>query len=60
LTDKQIEALNLVDKMCASETFCLSMELKPGDLEIEPEDVKDRTLIRTVLQHDVVSMADFK
>jgi hypothetical protein len=34
LTDKQIEALNLVDKMCASETFCLSMELKPGDLEI--------------------------
>ena len=34
LSKKQIEALNLVDEMCASEKFCLSMELKPGDLEI--------------------------
>jgi hypothetical protein len=34
LTEKQIEALNLVDEMCASEKFCLSMELQPGDLEI--------------------------
>ena len=42
------------------EDLILLRHPKPGDLEIEPEDVKDRTLIRTVLQHEVVSMADFK
>ena len=34
LTNKQIEALNLVDTLCANESFCLSMQLNPGDLEI--------------------------
>jgi|TARA_B110000208_G_scaffold185410_1_gene240536 alpha-ketoglutarate-dependent taurine dioxygenase len=34
LTEKQKEALDLIDKLCSSEKFCLSMQLKPGDLEI--------------------------
>ena len=34
LTDQQIEALDLVDQYCRSEKFCLSLHLKPGDLEI--------------------------
>ena len=34
LTLKQIEALNLIDKLCNTEKFCFSLKLKPGDLEI--------------------------
>ena len=34
LTLKQIEALNLIDKLCNNKKFCFSLKLKPGDLEI--------------------------
>ena len=34
LTLKQIEALNLIDKLCDNKKFCFSLKLKPGDLEI--------------------------
>ena len=34
LSKKQIEALNLVDKLCSSRKFCLQLKLRPGDLEI--------------------------
>ena len=34
LTPLQIEALNLVDKLCNNEKFCFSLKLNPGDLEI--------------------------
>ena len=34
LTTLQIEALNLVDKLCNNEKFCFSLKLNPGDLEI--------------------------
>ncbi len=34
LTKLQIEALDLVDKLCNEKNFCLSMQLSPGDLEI--------------------------
>jgi hypothetical protein len=34
LTKLQIEALDLVDKLCNDKKFCLSMQLSPGDLEI--------------------------
>ena len=34
LTPLQIEALNLVDKLCNNDKFCFSVKLNPGDLEI--------------------------
>ena len=34
LTNLQLEALDLVDKLCNAKEFCLSMQLSPGDLEI--------------------------
>ena len=34
LTKLQIEALDLIDKLCNDKKFCLSMQLSPGDLEI--------------------------
>ena len=34
LTKLQIEALDLMDKLCNDKKFCLSMQLNPGDLEI--------------------------
>ena len=34
LSEKQIEALDLVDKLCSSPEFCLQLKLEPGDLEI--------------------------
>ena len=34
LTLLQIEALNLVDKLCNNDKFCFSVKLNPGDLEI--------------------------
>ena len=34
LTEKQIEAMNLIDKLCNHEKFCFSIKLMPGDLEI--------------------------
>ena len=34
LTNLQLEALDLVDKLCNTKEFCLSMQLNPGDLEI--------------------------
>ena len=34
LTEKQKEALDMIDKLCSQEKFCLSMQLQPGDLEI--------------------------
>ena len=34
LTKLQFEALDLLDKLCNDDKFCLSMNLSPGDLEI--------------------------
>ena len=34
LTKLQFEALDLLDKLCNDNKFCLSMKLSPGDLEI--------------------------
>ena len=34
LTTTQIEAMNLIDKLCNHEKFCFSIKLIPGDLEI--------------------------
>ena len=33
LTKLQIEALDLIDKLCNDKKFCLSIQLSPGDLE---------------------------
>jgi hypothetical protein len=34
LTIKQVEALDMVDRLCNSKEFCFDIKLKPGDMEI--------------------------